>query len=378
MKVQSEGAGSRKIDLNLLSSLVLFTWLLALVPLSAISAWVTSPESSVTFLLATVAVIPLAEWIRRATEHLAERAGPAIGGLLNVSFGNTAELILALFVLAAGKGDVVKAQITGAIIGNALLGLGLAIVIGSIGREKQTFNRAHAGQLSSLLVLSTIGLLLPALFDLAVSGNPTSGRVIRDEQFSLGVSIVLIFVYFANLIYTMVTHRDVFAHCQEEGHGNSGHHEPWPAWKAISVLAAATAATAFEAELISGALETTAASLGLSEFFLGIILLAVIGNAAEYVSAVYFARQNQMGLAVSITVGSTIQIALLVAPLLVIVSALIGHPMNLVFSSPLELVAIGAVVFAVSAIAQDGETTWFEGVLLLATYLLFSLAFYFV
>jgi Ca2+:H+ antiporter len=149
-------------------------------------------------------------------------------------------------------------------------------------------------------------------------------------------------------------------------------------WKALTVLATATMVTAMEAEFISGALESTAAQLGLSEFFLGIILLAVIGNAAEYVSAMYFARKNQMGLAVSITVGSTIQISLLVAPVLVIASALMGHPMDLVFSSPLELVAIGAVVFSVTAIAQDGETTWFEGVLLLAIYVLFALAFYFV
>jgi Ca2+:H+ antiporter len=357
-----------------------FTWLLLLVPLSAISAAITTAESVPTFVIATLAVIPLAEWIRRATEHLAERAGPAIGGLLNVSFGNTAELIIALFVLAAGKSEVVKAQITGAIIGNSLLGLGLAIIVGSWGRDRQTFNRAHAGQLSSLLVLSTIGLLLPALFDYAMNGQTTtSGRLIRDEHLSLAVSVVLILVYAGNLIYTMVTHRDVFAFVEGEGDAHpSESHGAWPIWKALTVLAAATIVTAYEAEMISGALESTSAALGLSEFFLGIILLAVIGNAAEYVSAMYFARRNQMGLAVSITVGSTIQIALLVAPLLVIVSALIGHPMNLVFSSPLELVAIGAVVFAISSIAQDGETTWFEGVLLLATYLLFSLAFYFV
>ena len=170
----------------------------------------------------------------------------------------------------------------------------------------------------------------------------------------------------------------IMYYAEDDAHDAGEKHDAWPLWKALAVLAAATAATAFEAELISGALEPTAAQLGLSEFFLGIILLAVIGNAAEYVSAMYFARKNQMGLAVSITVGSTIQIALLVAPVLVIVSALIGHPMNLVFSSPLELVAIGAVVFSVSAIAQDGETTWCEGLLLLAIYVLFGLAFYFV
>jgi Ca2+:H+ antiporter len=356
----------------------IFTWLLLLVPASAASAYLTSPDSITTFVIAALAVIPLAEWIRRATEHLAESAGPAIGGLLNVSFGNTAELILALFVLAAGKPDVVKAQLTGAIIGNSLLGLGLAIVVGSIGREKQTFNRAHAGQLSSLLVLSTIGLLLPALFDYAIGDRSDSGRLLRDEHLSLSVSVVLILVYVANLIYTLVTHRDVFALSEGDAHETPAPHAPWPIWKALTLLAVATAVTAYEAEMISGALEATAAQLGLSEFFLGIILLAVIGNAAEYVSAIYFARQDQMGLAVSITVGSTIQISLLVAPVLVIVSALIGHPMNLVFSSPLELIAIGAVVFAINAIANDGETTWFEGVLLLAIYALFGLAFYFV
>jgi Ca2+:H+ antiporter len=356
----------------------IFTWLLLLVPASAASAYLTSPNSMLTFVLATLAVIPLAEWIRRATEHLAHRAGPAIGGLLNVSFGNTAELILALFVLAAGKPDVVKAQLTGAIIGNSLLGLGLAIVVGSIGREKQNFNRAHAGQLSSLLVLSTIGLLLPALFDYAIGDRPDSGRLIRDEHLSLSVSVVLILVYVANLVYTMVTHRDVFAYGEGDAPDEAHAHAPWAIGKALGVLALATAVTAYEAEIIAGALESTAAQLGLSEFFLGVILLAVIGNAAEYVSAMYFARQNQMGLAVSITVGSTIQISLLVAPVLVIVSALMGTPMNLVFSSPLELIAIGVVVFAINAIAHDGETTWFEGVLLLAIYVLFALAFYFV
>ncbi len=356
----------------------IFTWLLLLVPASAASAYLAGPDSMVTFVLSVLAVVPLAEWIRRATEHLAHRAGPAIGGLLNVSFGNTAELILALFVLAAGKPDVVKAQLTGAIIGNSLLGLGLAIVVGSWGREKQTFNRAHAGQLSSLLVLSTIGLLLPSMFDYAIGDRPDSGRLLRDEHLSLSVSVVLILVYVANLIYTLVTHRGLFAYAEGDVHEGADAHQPWPIWKALTLLAVATAVTAYEAEMISGALESTASQLGLSEFFLGIILLAVIGNAAEYVSAMYFARQNQMGLAVSITVGSTIQISLLVAPVLVIVSALMGTPMNLVFSSPLELIAIGAVVFAINAIAHDGETTWFEGVLLLAIYVLFGLAFYFV
>lgn len=357
----------------------IFIWLLLFVPVSLACASLTSAESAWTFAVAVVAVVPLAEWIRRATDHLARRAGPAIGGLLNVTFGNTAELVIALFVLAAGKADVVKAQLTGSIIGNSLLGLGLAILVGSIGRDKQTFKRERAGQLSSLLILAMIALLLPALFDYTMRGHTDAGRALLDEHLSLAVSVVLILVYFANLVYTLVTHRGVFEFDEDaSGADGHGHQAAWPLAVSLAVLAVGTALTALEADLISGALESTAASLGLSEFFLGIIVLAVVGNAAEYFSAAYFARRGRMGLAVSITVGSTIQIALLVAPLLVIVSSFSAHPMDLVFSSPLELIAIAAVAFAVNSIAQDGETTWFEGVLLLSIYVLFGLVFFFV
>ncbi len=356
-----------------------FVWLLLFVPISVAIAYATSPESVWTFAAAIVAIVPLAEWIRRGTDHLARRAGPAIGGLLNVSFGNAAELILALFVLAAGKAEVVKAQLTGSIIGNSLLGLGLAIVVGNMGRDKQTFKRERAGQLSSLLILAMIALLLPAFFDFAVKHDGRPGRDILDEHLSLAVSVVLIVVYIANLIYTMITHKSVFEF-DEDANGDDAHggRPAWPLWVSLAVLAAGTGVTALEAEMVAGALESTATTLGLSEFFLGVIVLAVVGNAAEYFSAAYFARQGRMGLAISITVGSTIQIALLMAPLLVIVSAFTAHPMNLVFSSPLELIAIAAVAFAVNSIAQDGETTWFEGVLLLSIYVLFGVAFFFI
>jgi Ca2+:H+ antiporter len=186
---------------------------------------------------------------------------------------------------------------------------------------------------------------------------------------------VLILVYLANLAHTLVTHRDVYALPEEP-------HEPgaagWPLWRALGVLLGATALVAVEAELISGGLEATGERLGLSPFFLGVVVLAVVGNIAEYISAVYFARKDQMGLALTITVGSTIQIALLTAPLLVLLSHALGHPMNLVFGSPLELIAIAGVAFAVNAIAHDGETTWFEGLLLLAVYAILALAFYYV
>jgi Ca2+:H+ antiporter len=329
--------------------------------------------------MATAAIVPLAEWIRRASEQLARRSGPAVGGLLTVSFGNTVELVIMLSLLASGQADVVKGQITGSIISNSLLGLGLAIVVGSVGRAKQQFSRVRASQLSSLLVLSMIALLIPALFDLSVRVMHSVHRPSLDEHLSVGVSCVLIVVYLANLVYTLFTHRDVFAFAHDDdtepSRSDASH---WPLWRALGVLGAATVATTVEAHFISVGLEGTASALGLSPFFLGVILLAIVGNAAEIVAAAYFARRGRMGLAVSITVGSTIQVALLLAPLLVLVSAFTAHPMNLVFSSPLELVAIAAVVFAVNSVTHDGETTWFEGVLLLSIYVLLGLTFYFV
>jgi Ca2+:H+ antiporter len=355
---------------------MIFTWLLLLVPASLAMSYLFHAGPIWVFVSGVLSIIPLAEWIRRATEQMAARATPAVGGLLNVTFGNTAEFVLALFVLAAGESSVVKSQITGSIIGNSLLGLGLAILVGSWGREHQSFKRERAGLLSSLLMLAMIGLLVPALFDYTERGmfnSPAASRL--DERLSLGVAVVLILVYVSNLIYTLVTHREVFAF---ERTGKKRDRPPWPIWQSLLVLFAGTALTAWESELISGALGATAARLGLSRLFLGVVVLAIVGNAAEYAAAIYFARRDRIGLVMSITVGSSIQVALLVAPLLVIVSYFIGQPMNLVFENPLELIAIAGVTFAVNAIAADGETTWFEGVLLLATYLILGMAFFFM
>src|SRR5690242_237762 len=331
-----------------------------------------------TFVAAGAAIVPLANWIRRGTEQISDLAGPAIGGLLNVTLGNAAELILALFVLAAGHTSVVKATITGSIVGNSLLGLGLAIVVGGAGRERQTFQRERAGLLASLLILSVVALLVPALFDYTerrLRLAPDAATL--DERLSMGVAVVLILAYGANLLYTLVTHRDVFARGEAAGDDHD-RPAPWPLGRAIVVLAVATAAVALEAELVSSALEATAHSLGLTTFFLGLIVLPLAGNAAEYVASIYFARRDRMDLVMTIAVGSSIQVALLTAPVLVLVSWAMGTPMNLVFSNPLELVAVAAVAFTVNAIAQDGETNWFEGVLLLAVYLVLAIAFFFV
>ncbi|HVT12945.1 MAG TPA: calcium/proton exchanger [Fimbriimonadaceae bacterium] len=346
--------------------------LLLFVPVSAILAYGMHAPAPWVFATSILAIIPLAEWMRKATEQVAMRAGSTVGGLLNVTFGNLAELIIALFVLSSGSVDVVKAQITGSIIGNSLLGLGLAIVVGGWRREKQAFKPQRASLLSSLLILSVIALLLPAFFDLAETHVGARTRLISDEHVSLGVSIVLILVYFANLVYTLRTHRDVFAFDEQT------HADGWPLGKSVGLLLGATLVLSFEAELVSGALEETSKGLGISGFFLGIIVLAIVGNIAEYISAVYFARQNRMGLVITITAGSTIQVALLTAPVLVVASQFMSHRLNLVFDNPLELIGIAATAFAVNSISQDGETTWFEGVLLIAVYVLLAVAFFYL
>lgn len=342
--------------------------LLAFVPLSLGLAIAHASPLGV-FATAAIAIIPLAEWIRRATEQIAAIAGPAIGGLLNITFGNAAELILALFVLSAGNTHVVKATITGSIIGNSLLGLGIASLVGGWRREKQQFSQERAGLLGSLLLLAVIALLVPAVFDYTERDRLGVSAAQRlDEPLSLGVAVVLILAYTGNLFYTLVTHRDVFAGQEQQDEAE------WPLLLALGVLVVATVVLALEADLVSHGLEAAAAALRLSQSFMGLVVLPLLGNAAEYFAAVYFARQDHMGLAVGIAVGSSIQVALPTAPVLVLVSYLMGRPMNLVFRNPLELIAVAATAFAVRSIVQDGETTWFEGLLLIVVYAVLALS----
>ncbi|WP_309571581.1 calcium/proton exchanger [Deinococcus sp.] len=362
---------------------MLMNALLAFIPISLLLEYVFHAPPLWVFCTAVLAIVPLADWLRKGTEHVAVHAGPTIGGLLNVTFGNMAELIIAIFILMTGNTQVVKAQITGSIIGNALLGLGLAIVVAGFANrgERQKFNAANAGQLSAMLFLTVITLTLPAIFDYTeqlpgfAADAGTRGNL--DEKLSLGVAVILIVVYLLNLVYTLVTHKDVFSVDESAGHGH-GPEKPWSLPVALGVLLGGTALIALESELLSGALEATSTTLGLSPFFLGIIVLAVVGNFAEYIAAMYFARRGQMDMAVNIGIGATVQVALLTAPLLVIIGYFLGHPMNLVFSSPLELIAIIAVALIVTSVTKDGETTWFEGVLLIAVYLALALAFFYV
>lgn len=348
--------------------------LLALICVCPLLAYVFDTGPVPVFLAGMVGIAVLADWVRRASEQLALHAGPTIGGLITVSLGSLSELLLALFVLLEGEASVVKAQITGSILATSLLGLGVAVIVGGWQRERQCFNRERAGLQASLFILVVVALLLPAVFDFTgrqVTGNPTIA--IDDEALSLVVSTVLLLVYAGNLVYTLVTHRDVFAR------GDGDDETPrWSVTTALLVLAGAVAAVAFESEIVSGALAETATTLGLSQIFMGVVALALIGTISDLFAAVWFARDDKMGLAISICLGSAIQIALVMAPVLVIASWLFGRPMSLVFNNPLDLFAIAATAYVVNAIAGDGETTWFEGVLLVGVYMLLAAAFFFV
>ena len=353
-------------------------WLLLgatlMVPLVAALRFLLDVPAWAVFVAGGVAIAVLAEWMRRATEQIAMRAGPSVGGLLNVSFGSAAELILALFVIAGGHVDVVRAQVTGSIIGTSLLGLGLACLAGGWRKKRQVFSRERAGLLASLLTLVVVALLLPAVFHLdeVHRALPSEVRQLSERSLSVGVAIVLLALYAGNLLFTLVTHRDVFSRGEATGQPR------WSLLRSIATLVVATIAVAGCAELVSEALQETAATLHVPLLFVGVVPLALIGTAADLFAAVSFARKGQMELVVSICIGSTIQVGLVVAPLLVLISLFIGHPMSLVFPSVLDLFAIASAVVITKSIAADGETNWFEGLMLVGVYALLALAFFFV
>ncbi len=355
--------------------------LLAFLPLAVVLHYFVPIGPIFVFITGAIAVAVLADWVRRATEQVAAHAGPAIGGLLTVSFGSIAELLLAFFVLTESGAAVVRAQITGSIIGTSLLGLGVAMVAGGLRFERQSFKRERAGLLASMLILVVIALLLPAIFDLATAARQSRQHAppISTEHLSLAVSVALLLLYAGNLVYTLVTHRDVFS-ADKDGDGDGDGDEDRATWslaRSLAVLVAATVAIAIGAEIVSGALQATAQTLGLPLLFLGVVPLALIGTSSDLLAAVAFGRQDRMGLVMSICVGSAIQMGLVIAPLLVLASWVIGQPMTLLFSDPLDLFAITGTAFIVNAITADGETTWFEGLLLVGVYVLLALAYFF-
>ena len=323
------------------------------------------------FVSSGLAIIPLAGLLGRATEHLTTHVGVGTGALLNASLGNAAELIIALVAMREGLHDVVKASLTGSIIGNILLVLGVAMFAGGLKYERQKFNQTASGMGASLLLLAAVGLIIPALFHFTAADR----GVAIERELSLTISFVLFAIYVASLLFTLKTHRHLFA---GEAHNASDLGEqPWTRGVSITVLTVVTCLVALMSEMLVGALEPAAHQLGLTQVFVGVILVALVGNAAEHSTAVMVAVKNKMDLAYGIAVGSSLQIALLVAPLLVFASYLFGTPLDLIFT-PFEVAAVTISVLSVGLVAMDGESNWMEGVMLVGVYVMLAIAFFFL
>ncbi|MCZ6917673.1 MAG: calcium/proton exchanger [Gemmatimonadetes bacterium] len=347
--------------------------LLVFVPIALVADFVLHAGGLAVFVLSALAIIPLAGWMGRATEHLALHVGEGLGGLLNAAFGNAAELIIAIMALRAGLYDLVKASITGSIIGNILLVFGLAALAGGMRKSTQHFNRTAAASGVTMLVLSAIALVIPAIFHM-IAGDAAP---VSEHRMSLLISVVLIVTYLLSLVFALKTHSHLYSGA-EESQGHSAVAGGWSVRKSMAVLLAAAAGIAVMSELLLSSVEHAGEAAGMSEVFIGVILIAIIGNAAEHSTAVVVAMKDKMDLSLNIAVGSSLQVALFVAPMLVFLSYVIGpSPMDLRFTT-MEVVAVVTSVGIMAMISHDGETHWMEGVQLLAVYTILALAFFFL
>lgn len=320
------------------------------------------------FILSAIGVVPLAGLIGQSTEALATYTSPRIGGLLNATLGNAAELIITLVAIKAGLLELVKASITGSILGNLLFVLGMAMVVGGRKNGPQKFDRRRAGNHAVLLTLAVFALAIPSFFSQTI-GKGSSPKV---EALSLGVAIVMMALYALGLLYSFRSAKSPISY---EPDKETRRHPDMSLRKALVLLGAATVGVVVLSEFLVGAVEHVVSTFHISEFFLGIILIPIVGNAAEHFVAVQMAHRNKMDLGVEIAVSSSLQIALFVAPLLVFVSLLLGHPLTLVFN-PFELMALGAGVLITVLVSSDGESNWLEGAAMLGVYLILAIAFF--
>ena len=341
-------------------------WLLVLVPVS-VALELAGGNELLVFATSALAILPLAGLIGRSTEQLALHTGPRIGGLVNATFGNVTELIIAIFLILEDQTEIVKASLTGSILGNLLLVLGISFLVGGLKHEEQTYNARAATIHSTSLVLAVTALLMPALFAI----TQDSATPLEREVVSGTVAAVLIALYAAALAFMLVTHEHLFRTPDPEEHPS------WSRTKAIVVLLAATAFVALEAELLVGSLEPALEDLGLSELFVGLIVIPIIGNAAEHSSAVLFALRNKLDVTLEIAIGSSTQIALFVAPALVFISLLVAHPMDFIFST-FEVAAVALSTILVFMISSDGRSNWLEGAQLTGAYVIMAISFFFV
>lgn len=343
----------------------LFLGLLIFVPLT-IGAQFLHLSPLIIFFLSALAIIPLAKFIGEATEELSVRTGPALGGLLNATFGNATELIIGIFAIKAGLLEVVKASLTGSIIGNLLLVLGMAMFVGGLRHKKQEFNRTAAMASGSSLFIAVIALVIPAIF---LQTAPAIGARIIDEL-SVFVSLFIIVVYIAGIWFALRTHKHLYA--EEVGKIEAS----WSKKKSIIILLLATLAVTWTSEILVGSINPLIARFGWTELFIGVIFVAIIGNAAEHTSAITMAVKNRMDLALQVSIGSATQIAIFVAPFLVLTSLLFQNHMTLIFNT-FELISIILSVVLVNLIVADGESNWLEGLQLMIAYTIIGVAFFF-
>lgn len=337
-------------------------------PLSIIGTIFHWP-STILFIIYCVTIIALASYMGRATESLSIVAGPRIGGLLNATFGNAVELIIAIFALKEGLISVVLASLTGSVLGNLLLVAGLSFFLGGLKFKRQSFNIFDARHNSGLLIFAVIvAFVIPEIFSMSLTEEKTM-------VFSIGIGIILIILYLAALFFKLVTHRGVYQSQKESVEREEEEVPEWGKWKAITVLGLATLAVAYVSENLVHTFEEVGEAFGWSELFIGVIIVAIVGNAAEHASAIIMAVKNKMDVAVEIAIGSTLQVAMFVAPLLVLISLLFPVSMPLVFTIP-ELVTMVSAVLLMVVISNDGESNWFEGGILLAAYFIIGIGFY--
>ena len=355
-------------------------WLLMFVPAAiAIRLW-PGEHAVPLFICSALAIIPLAGRIGRATEALAADLGHGIGALLNASFGNAAELIIALFALSKNLTDIVKASITGSIIGNALLVLGISMFAGGLKYPVQRFNTTAVRSSTTSLMLAAIALLVPTVFHQTAALHRPGWSAQTEQHLSLAIAIVLCLSYAATLVFTLMTHRELFAggdadepprtraHGRRRGHGQG---------RSVAALLGATAFIALMSEFMVSTVEAARSQFGFTELFTGVIIVAIVGNAAEHSTAVMMAMKNKLDLSLGVTIGSSLQIALFVTPVLVFASYIFGRPMNLEFTIP-EIVAVLVSVVIVAQISGDGESNWLEGLLLLSLYAILGILFFFL
>ena len=344
--------------------------MLAFVPLALLADFALDADPVLVFVLAGLGIIPLADFIGEATEELSVHTGPKLGGLLNATLGNAAELIITIFALKEGLLDLVVASITGSIIGNLLLVLGLSLLLGGLKNGVQKFDRRTASMNATLLVLAVLALSIPSLFDVAIKED-----LAAEVGLSEGVALVLIILYGLSVLYSF---RQGGAESpQQHGGSDAGNHKGWSIRTSVIILTVATLGIVFMSEVLVGAVEPVTTELGLTEFFIGIIVIPLIGNVAEHLVAVEVAYKDKMELSLAVSLGSSLQIALFVAPVLVFISLFFDETLLLVFNS-FELIALAVASFIAAFVALDGESNWLEGAMLLAVYLIIGMAFYYL